>query len=273
MVETMQFNPLAGSSLGRPRLAPAMLMVVSLLTGACGGNDPPEITPGAADADRILFERGRAALQDEEWLRAREYFVQIRDNYPQSQYRAEARLGVGDTFLAEGTAESYVQALEAFRDFLALYPTHERAPYAQFQIGMVHFLQMRRAERDQSETRSAIQEFETFIERYPSDAQLGEVRAKLREARDRLSDSSFVVGRFYYRNKYYAGAIDRFRSILEEDPGYTRRDVVYFHLADSLARTGETAEAIPYFARLVEEFPQSEYVEQAQRRIEELNGT
>lgn len=244
-----------------------------VLVAACSGN-PPEVVPGVIDADRILFERGQEALQTQEWLKAREYFVQIRDNYPQSEFRADARLGVGDTYLGEGSAESYVLALEQYRDFLALYPTHERAGYAQYQLAMAHFLQMRRAERDQTETRDAIREFEAFIERFPPDHQLmGEVRAKLREARDRLSDSSFAVGRFYYRNNYYPGAIQRFRDILDDDPGYTRRDVVYFHLADSLARTGQTAEALPYFERLVEEYPTSEYIEQARRRILELKGS
>ena len=90
-------------------------------------------------------------------------------------------------------------------------------------------------------------QFETFMTQYADTANaelLGEARAKLREARDRLSDSSFIVGRFYYRNKYYSGAIDRFRAILDDDPGYTRRDVVYYHLADSLASTDRAVEAL-----------------------------
>ena len=89
---------------------------------ACGGRDP-EIQTGQLEADRLLFERGTAALEEGDWQRAREYFVQIRDNYPQSQYRAEARLSIGDTYEGEGTADAYVQALDEYQDFLSLYPT------------------------------------------------------------------------------------------------------------------------------------------------------
>ena len=257
--------------------APAALLLVAaaaLAPTACGGRDVviPALTE--ADADQILFERGTQALTDEAWSTAREYFVQIRDNYPQSPLRAQARLGIVDSYEGEGTDVAYISALTELREFLRLYPpTHELAPEAQFKLGMVYFNQMRRPERDQTETRSAIAEFETFVEQYAEFADpqlLAETRGRLRDARDRLSDSNFMVGRFYYRLSYYPGAIDRFREILDEDPGYTRRDAVYFHLADSLATTDRGPEALPLFERLVSEFPATEFLEDANLRIAEL---
>ena len=251
-----------------------LLVAAALAPTACGGRDAviPALTE--ADADQILFERGTQALTDEAWSTAREYFVQIRDNYPQSPLRAQARLGIVDSYEGEGTDVAYISALTELREFLRLYPpTHELAPDAQFKLGMVYFNQMRRPERDQTETRSAIAEFETFVEQYADFADpqlLADARARLRDARDRLSDSNFMVGRFYYRLRYYPGAIDRFREILDEDPGYTRRDAVYFHLADSLATTDRGPEALPLFERLVSEFPATEFLEDANLRIAEL---
>ena len=251
-----------------------ILAAATLALTACGGRDVviPALTE--ADADQILFERGTQALTEEAWSTAREYFVQIRDNYPQSPLRAQARLGIVDSYEGEGTDIAYLSALTELREFLRLYPpTHELAPEAQLKLGMVYFNQMRRPERDQTETRSAIAEFETFVEQYAEFANpqlLADARARLRDARDRLSDSNFLVGRFYYRLNYYPGAIDRFREILDEDPGYTRRDAVYFHLADSLATTNRGPEALPLFERLVSEFPSTEYLEDASLRIAEL---
>lgn len=251
-----------------------IIVAATLALTACGGQDVviPDLTE--VDADQILFERGTQALTEEAWSTAREYFVQIRDNYPQSALRAQARLGIVDSYEGEGTDIAYISALTELREFLRLYPpTHELAPEAQLKLGMVYFNQMRRPERDQTETRSAIAEFETFIEQYAEFADpqlLADARARLRDARDRLSDSNFLVGRFYYRLSYYPGAIDRFREILDEDPGYTRRDAVYFHLADSLATTARGPEALPLFERLVSEFPSTEYLEDANLRIAEL---
>lgn len=257
----------------RRALALAGLCLVAVLS-ACGGNPEPEVPIAAEGADTLLFERGQQALAEENWSTAREYFVQIRDNYPQSELRAAARIGVVDTYEGEGSVTSYVSALAELREFLRLYPpTHPLGPEAQYKLGMVYYNQMRRPERDQSETRFAIEEFERFMQEYSEYATvelIDEVRSKLRDARDRLSDSSFLVGRYYYRANYFPGAIDRFREILDQDPGYTRRDQVYFHLADSLAQLNRGAEALPYFERLVEEFPETEFIEDANRWITEL---
>ncbi len=263
------------SRVGLELPAGLIVLVAGLATAtACGGREAEIPALTEADADEILFERGTRALTEEAWSTAREYFVQIRDNYPQSPLRAQARLGVVESYEGEGTDVAYLSALNELREFLRLYPpTHELAPEAQFKVGMVYFNQMRRPERDQAETRSAVAEFETFVELYAEFADpqlLAEARAHLREARDRLSDSNFLVGRFYYRLRYYPGAIDRFREILDEDPGYTRRDAVYFHLADALATTDRGPEALPLFERLVSEFPATEYLEDANLRIAEL---
>lgn len=258
----------------RPVALTLAAITLAITLSACGGNPEPELPFTAEGADTVLFERGQEALTEERWATAREYFVQIRDNYPQSELRDDARIAIVDTYEGEGSATAFVAALNELREFLRLYPpTHPLGPEAQYKLGMVYYNQMRRPERDQSETRFAVEEFERFMQNYSEYSPpelIEEVRSKLREARDRLSDSSFLIGRYYYRANYFPGAISRFREILDEDPAYTRRDQVYFHLADSLAQLNRGAEALPYFERLVDEFPNTEFVEDANRRIAEL---
>ena len=250
----------------------ATCAIASILVG-CGTRSVEIPQIGEFEADRLLFERGRQAIDERNWSVAREYFIQIRDNYPQSDYRAEARLQIGDSYEGEGAFESYLRALEAYQDFMSLYPTHPRVAYAQYKLGMVHLHQMNGAERDQTETLNAIAELETFVARYPADHELtSEVRAALRSAYDRLSEHDYLVGYFYYRFRNYAGAISRFRQILENDPGYTRRDRVYFQLAVSLAETQQMAEAIPYLSRVLEEFDDSEYAGDARQLLGELTS-
>ncbi len=246
------------------------LLVLLVAAGGCGNKQlgPPA---GAAQPDRFLFDRANEAIVKEQWLNARTYFMQIVDNYPQSPFRPDAKLGMGDSYLGEGSAESSVLAANEFREFLTFYPTNARADYAQYKLAMSHFRQMRAPERDQTETREALREFDTFFQRYPDSALTSEVKQNWRITRDRLSDASYRVGLTYYRARWYPGAISRFREVLAEDPGFTGRDGVYFYLAESLAKSDKTvAEAIPYFARLIAEFDQSEFLEEAKKRLEIL---
>jgi outer membrane protein assembly factor BamD len=246
---------------------PPVLFVIAMLAG-CGAERA--VAPPGAAADEFLYMRGSTALMEEKWLDARQYFQQIVDNYPQSPRRPDAKLGLGDSYLGEGTTEALVFAANEFREFLQFYPVHARADYAQYKLAMSHFRQMRAPERDQTETRAALREFDAFFERYPDSMLTGEVRQRWREARDRLSEASYRVGFYYFRARWYPGAIDRFKEILKDDPGFGGRDAVYFYLAESLARTDKSAEALPYFERLVAEFDQSEHLEEARKRIEML---
>jgi outer membrane protein assembly factor BamD len=240
-------------------------------TAACGSTRS-DLPPDTANPDRFLFDRGVETIKEQKWLDAREYFRQVVDNYPQSPLRPEAKLGIGDAYYGEDTTESLILAANEFREFLTFYPTNPRADYAQYRLAMTHFEQMKAPERDQTETQAALNEFQVFFDRFPMSPLLPEVRQKWREARDRLSDASFRVGLHYYRIQWYPGAIPRFREVLRVDPEFTGRDGVYFYLADSLARTNNTAEAIPYFERLVTEFSQSEHLEDARKRLEELKN-
>lgn len=249
-----------------------LVLGLSLWGTACTTSDR-RLPVGTPEPDKYLFEKGTEALKERKWLVSREYFREIVDRYPQSPYRAEAKLGIGDTYLGENTAESRVLAINEFREFLTFFPTHPRADYAQYKLGMAHFVQMLAPQRDQTETKEAIREFETFLELYPKSPYADEVRAKLREAKDRLGQSEYRVGLFYYRVKWYPGAVDRFKSLLAADPEYTYRDAVYFYLAESLLKLNRQAEALPYYERLVAEFDKSEYLEQARRRIAELKGS
>ena len=247
--------------------------MVALVVGsmACA---PRETTlpPDTAEPDLFLSERGMEALEMERWLDARTYFQQIIDGYPQSPFRPDAKLGVGDAYLGEGTAESFVLSANEFREFLTLYPTNPRADYAQYRLAMTHFRQMRAPERDQTATKAALAEFDVFFQDYADSPLTAEVKENWRISRDRLSEASFGIGLHYYRIRWYPGAIDRFREVLREDPGFSGRDDVYFYLAESLARTDKNAEAIPYFERLLSEFDRSDHLEDARIRLEELKN-
>ena len=257
----------ACSAPARTRWSPAGTIILMLLAlggaiclPACSSasKKPPV---GTLEPDKFLWERGTKELNAKHWFNAREYFRQLMDSYPQSQYRADAKLGLADTYLGENSAESKVLAINEYREFLSFYPTHPRADYAQYKLGMAHYYQMFGPERDQTETREAVAELRTMVQKYPNSPLKPEAEKYLREARDRLSDAEYRVAYFYVKTqKFPPAAIDRFKSLLKDDPEYSRRDAVYFYLAQSLMKVNRGAEALPYLEQLIAEFERSEYL-------------
>lgn len=264
--------------------ARSLVWIVMLLVASACASGPKKPPVGTLEPDKFLWERGTEELDKKHWLTSREYFRQLMDSYPQSQYRADAKLGLADSYLGEGSAESSVLAVNEYREFLSFYPTHRRAYYAQYKLGMCHFYQMHSPDRDQSATVEAIAELTTFVNRYsqvnPNDPDaethakiVEDGRARLREARDRLSDADYRVAYFYLRTqKFPPAAIDRFNAILKNDPEYTRRDGVYFYLAEALIKMKRPKEALPLLDRLLVEFEQSEYIAQTKKLVETLKA-
>lgn len=237
----------------------AVLVMMTMLAAACAakrGNIPTGVT----EPDKYLYEQGQAAMADKKWFTAREYYQQLVDSYPQSPLRADAKLGLGDAYLSDGSTEGKLRAEREFQEFLSYFPTHVRADYAQYKLAMTHFDQMPKAERDQTETRAALDQFEAFRQRYPNSALMPEVLEKERIARDRLSESIYKVGYFYHKARWYPGAISRFRQVLQEDPQFTNRDAVYYYLAEALVTVRLEAEALPLLDKLEAEFVESEFL-------------
>jgi outer membrane protein assembly factor BamD len=254
------------------RVGTAGCILLLLLTAAACGKKVPRTPPDPSVADQFLMQRGQEELAKKHWMDAREFFRQILDNYSSSPLRAQAKLLLADSYLGEASTESLVLAANEYREFLAFYPTDPKDDYAQYSIAMTYFKQMKNADRDQTNTREALAEFDTFFARFPNSSLTPEVREKWRIARDRLSEASLGVGVSYFKRRWYPGAVERFNEIIKDDPSFTHIDAVYYYLAESFARADRKGEAIPLFDRVVTEYKTSEYVEKAEKRLEELKA-
>lgn len=246
----------------------AACLLAALATACASGPDVPDT--GAVNADRFLYDAGAEALEGRQWLRAREYFRRLVDTYPQSPYRADAKLGIGDTYLGEGRVESLILAANEFREFLSFYPLNPRADYAQYRLALAQVRQMHGPRRDQTATYDALTEIDRFLENgaYQNSALRPEVVELRREVQDTLSEHEMRVGIFYYRTRWYPGAVSRLQPILENDPGYTMLDEVLFYLAQSHIGLQQPEPAVPLLERIVQDYPESQFVDDATDLLE-----
>ncbi|MGH9324737.1 MAG: outer membrane protein assembly factor BamD [Vicinamibacteria bacterium] len=252
----------------------AVVLLVAVFAGlflsACGGKSDP-VLPGATQGDERLIALGREALENEKWEEARGYLQQLLDAYPRSQLAGDARLGVADTYFNQKGSGNLVLAIAEYRDFLTFFPNHPRADYAQFQIGNGHYRQIHSPDRDQDPTALAIEEFEKLIELYRNSRYAEEGRKLLEECYQTLAESEFRVGLFYLQiRKHCRAAIARFNEVLEKYPSYTRQDELHFRLGSAYQMCHQLDEAKPHFQRVVDNFPESEFREQAQTILSSL---
>ena len=250
------------------RLAVVLLCLVA--AAACGRGKAQLPAPGSVDADKYLFDHGTDALRRRHWLVAREYFKKLVDSYPQSPYRQESKLGIGDSYLGEDSLESNILAVNEFREFLSFFPGNERTDYAQYKIAVGYANQMLGPERDSTPAQDALAACDTFLRNYPLSQLRPEVEKVRRKARDTVSSHDYKVGVFYYHLRWYPGAVDRFKKLLDSDPEYSGRDAIYYFLGEIYHNSRQDAEALSYYDRVVKEFEKSDYLVKAKKRLVEL---
>ena len=85
-------------------LRSGLAVVLLVSAGACATHSRGSVPPGTDEPDKFLFDKGTEALNAKKWLTAREFFKQVTETYTASPYRPDAKLGIGDTYLGEGTA-------------------------------------------------------------------------------------------------------------------------------------------------------------------------
>jgi outer membrane protein assembly factor BamD len=250
-----------------------LILMLGVVVGGCGRGNPNLPAPGSVEADKYLFEHGADALKREHWTEARLYFQKLTDTYPQSPYRQDAKLGIGDTYLGEDSIESNILGVNEFREFLSFFPGNPKTDYAQYRIATGYSQQMLGPERDSTPAQDALAACETFLRLYPNSEYKDEVLAVQRNALDEISGKDFRIGVYYYRYHWYPGAIERFKTLLEKDPAFSQRDAVYFYLGEIYHASKQDAEALPYYDRIIKEFEKSDFLERAQKRVAELATT
>jgi len=165
-----------------------------LLAAACAHRGQPDIATLSSNSDQVIWEAGQKALKKKQWESARQHLRRIIDGFPQSEYGPGARLALGKSYLDEGGTANAILAASAYRDFLTLYPSHPQSDHAQFQVGEAFFKQKNGPDRDQTPIQQALEEYQKLLELHPGSAHAEKARGRLRECRESLARSEFMVG-------------------------------------------------------------------------------
>ena len=224
----------------------SIVAVFLLLLGGCSF-DMPNILKGniydffvkkepVKSTPEALYARGTAEYQKGSYKKAREVFVRLKEEYPLHELAILAELGIADSFYSD---KEYTDAEAAYRDFATLYPTNENVPYAIYQTGMCHFVQIGAIDRDQTETIKAKKEFEKLLALFPQSKFSLLAEKMIRECKTKLAEHEFYIGDFYFKQKKYNAALKRFEGIARDFAGVGLDLKVESYIAETRARLAE----------------------------------
>lgn len=245
-----------------------LTVMTALLLGGCFGKKAVAPVVGAsAEPDKVLYTKSLDDIKHGRYTVGRLGLQTLINTYPDSEYLAKAKLAIGDSYYKEGGTAGLKQSIAEYKDFITFFPFLDEAAYAQLQIGMAHYHQMEKPDRDHTEAVEAEAELQTFLEKYPKSPLRPQAEQRLREVQEVLAEGNFRVAQFYYIRGAYRAAGDRLLELTKRYPLYSRADQANWMLGQIYEKIERNEIAARYYSRIVKEYPLSSLVAQAKERL------
>jgi outer membrane protein assembly factor BamD len=244
-----------------------MVFAVALMGGCFGKKKVEPVAGTSAEPDTVLFSKATEDIKHGRYTVGRLGLQTLINTYPDSEYLAKAKLAIADSYYKEGGTSGLKQSIVEYKDFITFFPFLDEAAYAQMQIGMAHYRQMEKPDRDHAEMVQAEAELQTFLEKYPNSPLVPQAEQRLREVQEVLAEGNFRVAQFYYIRGGYRAAGARLIELTNRYPLYSQADEANWMLGQIYEKTEHNEIAGRYYSRIVKDYPLSPLAGQAKDKL------
>ncbi len=248
-----------------------LCVLTALITAslACGSPKKKVTTEEIREGrDRELYAEGLRAMRKRRYEEGRLLLSTLIGSYDSSPLLPLAKLLIADSFYREGGASSLAQADAEYREWLQFFPQHPLADDVLLKIAQIHVRQIGPANLDNTEARRAERELMRLVREYPQSKLQPQVQEYLKFTREQLGMHSLGVARLYFKQQKYVAVKGRCESIIRNYPDFTYMDEALFLHGVALTHLEDTPEAAKSFARIVREYPNSEWRDKAAEYLE-----
>jgi outer membrane protein assembly factor BamD len=147
------------------------------------------------------------------WQDAAKQFDEVERQHPYSIWARRAMLMSAYSYYH---ANHYTEAVSTCDQYIALHPGSKEVAYAFYLKAISLYEQIVDVGRDQSVTESALTALQDVVQRFPDTEYARDATLKIDLTLDHLAGKEMAVGRYYLNRGDYVGAINRFRTVVEQ---------------------------------------------------------
>ena len=239
-----------------------IILLISVLLSSCG-----EYEKLLKSTDNELKKtKAKEYFEAGKYVKSSELLGQILPRYRATEEAEELNWMNAQSFYG---MKDYIMAGSYFKNLVEQYPFGRYAEEASFMAARCDYNIAPKAELDQESTRSAVEGFNVFINRYPASPKIEECKTLIRELEERLVEKSYLSAKLYYEMKQYKAAIVALTNSLKEFSETKYREEMMFLKLNSLYLYAENSlsskqkeryqDTLDDYYSFMEEFPQSKY--------------
>jgi outer membrane protein assembly factor BamD len=255
------------------------MAVLGMVVACSHGKDATKPASGdAAKNGAAVYAQAQQERKDQNYLQAQTLFEAVRANFPYSQYAALSELALADMAFDR---DDYGAAATAYQDFVKAHPSHPKADYAAFRVGLARyedkagdwFILPPSYERDQTPVRQALDAFNKFVLSYPKSEFVTRARDLINDCRQRLASHDRYVAGFYEKHEAWRGAANRWLTLADtygDLEGGKVKGSSLWRAAEDYRKANDPGRERAALQRLVQESPTDPHRGEAQAMLSKL---
>lgn len=185
--------------------------------------------------------------------------------------------------IAYYTAECYYKmkdyeiASHYYKRYVVNYPFAQNAEDALFRSACCYYLESPKISLDQTESYTAIGEFQNFVDIYPESELVDSANKLIDTLRYKIIEKDFNTCMLYYKMDEYQAAITSFESFIKENPiTHHREEIInymvltYFNYAENSVEEKQRERyelALEKYNTLIYMYPESKYIKELEPTI------
>jgi outer membrane protein assembly factor BamD len=225
--------------------------------------------------DKVLFDKAVNDIEHGRFEIARITLNTLINTYDSSEFLAKAKLAIADSWYREGGTNGNAQAEAEYKDFILFYPQMQEAAEAQNRICLIHYNQMTKADRDDSQAVRAEFECKQVIEQFPNSKFVPQAKQTIRNIQEARGEHEFVVGDYYKHKGANPAAANRLDYLAGQFPYYSKTDLALFEAGEAYMQMDAKRfrqRAIDDLTKLVRDYPLSPKADQAKKYLTQLEA-
>lgn len=239
-----------------------LALILGLLLAASACSSTPETSEH--HSAEYLYNRGYKNLNKTRYAAAAENFEKVELEHPYSKWATKAKLMGAYAYYKD---QKYDDAVMALDRFIKYHPGNKDIAYAYYMKGLCYYEQIVGIEKDQENSRLALESFQQVIVRFPDTEYAADARKKTNLINDHLAGHEMEIGRFYLGQNNYLSALNRFSVVVNEYQTTGHIEEALYRQVEIYQILGLNKEASDAARVLNHNYPKSKWNARAQRLV------
>ena len=159
------------------------------------------------------YKEGMKSLEEGDVLFAAKKFNEVEILYPQSEWAPKSSIMAAYAYYSQ---DYYGDAEAELKRFLRVYPRYRDMDYVYYLLAISYYEQIVDEKKDLQSLINAKEYFELLINEFPNSIYVLDSNFKLDLINDILAAKEIYIGRYYYDQKKWIAAINRFRTVVDD---------------------------------------------------------